>query len=437
MSKTPVVVERLGLPDLDAIGAIIDAVFGHQDGEMGEYMRRAATAGRLRVPRDLLGVRSASAGALDAFVGSLPGALLVDGCRVPIAEAETVSTLPPTRGAGLCSALMREFEAEAVRSGASALLISGIPGFYRRFGFEYALSMPWHREVRWEQAREKEICNPSGTRYAATRVERGHEGEWIQRRSTRFASVVGVCTELESHTLGVLCSVPFVERPGRHNLTAELYDVRAEGSEDVVGQFAVATQWGSLFLRELWLHESHAAALECALATLRGRARDTGIGMVVVTPPQPAVSALLRAVAGDEDPRPYGWYIRMPQPVKVLRDLCPALERRAAAAGLRGVSVLFCFYDPRMDDALVSVGQDGRITIEARQFDIDHGGPEYKERDQLVLEMPHGAAAKMFFGDLAVDDLCRVFPDIRGHNRAIEICSLLFPRLQADVALTM
>eukprot|EP00727_Mastigamoeba_balamuthi_P007983 m51a1_g3805 putative beta-n-acetylhexosaminidase (1268) ;mRNA; r:232985-241802 len=266
MSKSPVVVEGLSLSDLDSIDIILTTVFGHEAGDIVEYMRRAATAGRLQVPRDLFGVRSAS-GALDAFMGSLPGALLVDGCRVPTAEAAAVATLPDRRGAGLCSALMREFEAEAVRSGASVLLIAGIPAFYRRFGFEYALSMPWHREVRWEQAREKELCNPPGTRYAATRVERGHEGEWIQRRSTRFASVVGVCTELDSHTLGVLCSVLFVDSPGHSLLTAELYDVRAEGSEDVVGQFAVATQWGSLFLRELWLHESHAAALDLVLIT--------------------------------------------------------------------------------------------------------------------------------------------------------------------------
>eukprot|EP00727_Mastigamoeba_balamuthi_P003661 m51a1_g13292 hypothetical protein (340) ;mRNA; r:1487-2506 len=339
----------------------------------------------------------------------------------------------------MCRALIREFEASAVRSGATALIIHGIPGFYRQFGFDYAISFPLHRPVSWEQSREQGLCcASSGLRYAATKVPRGCEGGWIARRSTRFCTTVDVYAEHTALELGTLCSVPIVDATGQSLLSAELYDVRADCGDEVVGQFAVTTSlWGALVLRELWLHDSHRAALACALATLRGVACVTGLSMAVATPPQPEVAEMLRALAGDEDPTPYAWYVRIPQPVKLLRDLRPAMERRAAAAGLRGVSVLLSFYDPHMDTALVSVGDDGRVSVEARGFSISHGGPEYSSSEQLVLELPHGAAARLMLGYCTMGELRRMYPDVWGHRRSFEVCSVLFPKLSVDVCLTV
>ncbi len=61
--------------------------------------------------------------------------------RIPAAELGLVATAPEARGKGLCSWLMNQYHAEVRSQGFIISTIEGIPYFYRRFGYEYALPL--------------------------------------------------------------------------------------------------------------------------------------------------------------------------------------------------------------------------------------------------------------------------------------------------------
>lgn len=62
-------------------------------------------------------------------------------CPLPVAELGLVATDEAARGGGLSSWLMRRFLADSKEGGYLLSSIQGIPYFYRRFGYEYAVPL--------------------------------------------------------------------------------------------------------------------------------------------------------------------------------------------------------------------------------------------------------------------------------------------------------
>ena len=61
--------------------------------------------------------------------------------HLPSAELGMVASARDARGCGLSSWLMKRFQADSIKAGFSLSTIQGIPYFYRRFGYEYAVPL--------------------------------------------------------------------------------------------------------------------------------------------------------------------------------------------------------------------------------------------------------------------------------------------------------
>ncbi|MDX9956909.1 MAG: GNAT family N-acetyltransferase [Spirochaetia bacterium] len=61
--------------------------------------------------------------------------------QLPSAELGMVASAEDARGLGLSTWLMKRFQADSIKAGFSLSSIQGIPYFYRRFGYEYAVPL--------------------------------------------------------------------------------------------------------------------------------------------------------------------------------------------------------------------------------------------------------------------------------------------------------
>ena len=82
----------------------------------------------------------------------IPGHLRLGEVVLPYCEVGLVGTLEPWRGQGLASAMMAGCHADLRRRGALLTLIAGIPYFYRRYGYEYAIPLDAHHLLELDQA---------------------------------------------------------------------------------------------------------------------------------------------------------------------------------------------------------------------------------------------------------------------------------------------
>ncbi len=71
----------------------------------------------------------------------IPWELNYCGIKLKTAEMGIVGTSPDYRGLGLCGLLTEKFDELVVENGFDLSLIKGIPNFYRRFGYEYAIPL--------------------------------------------------------------------------------------------------------------------------------------------------------------------------------------------------------------------------------------------------------------------------------------------------------
>ncbi len=122
--------------ELDKPCAVNAGVHGAQVGEM---LRALAVEHPDVAPRDVMWIEDA--GRPVATVCAVPWRLSLSGVEFSALELGMVATLEGWRGRGLQRTLIDHFRERARERGALLSIVQGIPGFYRQFGYTYALPL--------------------------------------------------------------------------------------------------------------------------------------------------------------------------------------------------------------------------------------------------------------------------------------------------------
>ncbi len=113
-------------------------------------MKNASSRGRatcllVRIPPSTLTISSSSKNLqLDKIVSSLnliPQTWSYEGIEFGVGRPELVGTLPEFRGKGLVRAQFDEIHKWCIERNMPVQAITGIPYFYRQFGYEMALDL--------------------------------------------------------------------------------------------------------------------------------------------------------------------------------------------------------------------------------------------------------------------------------------------------------
>ena len=359
--------------DRDGVVALNEAAFGVQDGAaVASVFEPGSDVEWLVVAREEDGGRAP--GPVVGACCRIPHRFRLDGVAVPGSQIEFVATDPSVRGRGLVRAMFARHHARAAELGEQLQVIGGIPYYYRKLGYGYAIDYPplvvmepaalppLDPSVTVRPARPDDIAAlaaldaPSDDVGLVIERDAGVWRRWLSRTASSAppdAPGMGLgddgaweallLAERSGTVVGWLRLQVYVDEAQVHLLPGPVPDA------DVGGQL---------------LARAHQAVDHLAGSVL-GRAVE------ILTTDRPGSAwARVLAVTGHRRDVPTGIYGRTADELGLLRRLEPVLSRRLAAsqlAGDRGEVVVSLY-----ERALRLGWSDGRVsTLEACPADPD------------------------------------------------------------------
>ncbi|MBC7256077.1 MAG: GNAT family N-acetyltransferase, partial [Chloroflexi bacterium] len=365
-------------------------------------------------PSDLLLIEDSATGQVVSSVSLLKQAWTYEGIPLPVGEVGIVSTRPEYRKQGLVRVLFDAYHRLARREGCILSVISGIPYFYRQFGYTYALPMGGGWRLHAEQ-----IPKPEGpaSHYS---VRRAGPGDEATLQTFYRAAVQGLCmaSVLESDIWAYQDALP--EKASDRK---ETYLIEKDGLP--------CGYWRINANEEGWdkgvvFHAAYLPHYELCLEALRF-ARDLALARqehtVALQVPLDIPLAQTMRDFGAEPVRGYAWYVRILDPVRLMLTIAPVLEQRLACSPLAGLDEVVRISLYR--EALLLRFRKGRLLSVALSPDVRHAD----------FRLPPDVAPLWWLGYRSMGELLAWYPDVSCRNRAQErLAEVLFPPRPSWVA---
>ncbi len=350
-----------------------------------------------------------------------------DGIPFAVGRPELVATLPEYRRRGLVREQMTVIHRKSAARGELVQAITGIPWYYRQFGYEMGLDLGGSRQLFWARPGndEKVETEPYHLRPATAddipllqELYLAHLGHSLisrlrspeQWRYEMFGShpesiwtlKLKIIQTSDDKIVGYVSYDPF----GTAIEITEL-GVRPGHSWRAVGRFLLR------YLRQ------EAAALNL------GRAADKQLTNLTFNLGQahPIYEALEPEL--EKQIRPYSWYVRVPDIPAFLRHIAPALERQLAGsvmAGHTGISKINLYRS-----RFVMVWEDGRLKEVT-------DGYEYERLEHGDANFPDLTFLQLLFGFRSYDELNAAFVDCYSRDATTRVLMrAFFPRRPSHV----
>lgn len=354
------------------------------------------------------------------------------GIPFSVGRPEDIATDPGYRNRGLVRALMDVIHARSAAEGHLVQVISGIPYFYRQFGYEYVLDFGGKRVTYLPLIPEAhEHQQESYTLREATTADIPRIMEiYNYRRASSLIWAVApeqywrYMIERWSHP-SVLGKDPTVL--GMNDRILMIVDAEAA----VCGYVVVAVKrWGAdllVYALELAPDLNVRAVVPPLLRALL----DYGLHIPAIRPeiePLREISFLLgrshsiyeglgRTLAPYHEP-PYAWYVRVPDVPAFIRRIVPVLEQRVANSVMVGYTgeLKINFYQ----GGLRVIFDHGRVTA------VDPWRPPVYSAS-VHAGFPPLVFLQLLFGYRSLDELRYAFPDVWASDEGELLLNALCP----------
>jgi hypothetical protein len=377
-------------------------------------------------PDDFTIVEETASGRIVSSLNLIPQTWTYEGIRFGVGRPELVGTLPEFRNRGLVRAQSEEIHNWSAERGHRVQGITGIPFYYRQFGYEMALDLAGRRfgyEPNVPKLKDGE-AEPYRIR-PATQADLPFVAEIYDHAIRRHAIACVRTPEVFQYELN-----------GQSENNANRYETQVieDRSGGRVGYFQHSTFLGSTGLSALWYElrpgVSWLAVTPCVIRYLwtRGQVyakRDgqtcTSFGFMLGAR-HPVYEALGRNLPNQH--QPYAWYLRVPDLPGFLNHIKPALEKRLADSIAAGHSceIKISFYR----EGLRLVLEQGRLArIESWRPTPEDGG---------VIAFPGLTFLQILFGYRSYEELHESFADCWCDTEEVRaVIDILFPKTLSDV----
>lgn len=360
------------------------------------------------------------------------------GIEFDVGRPEFVAADPAYRNRGLVRKVFNLLHARSEAEGHLLQAITGIPYFYRQFGYEYVLDLGGYRSALLSAIPEK----------------KGEEPEPYALRPATFDDVPHLVALYSQGRKNSLLWHEATEAYWRFNIaywqdpailsrdiTTLGYGPRLQMIVDSDGQIcgyvAVAARRGS---RDFWVRDfalySH-VSLPAALPVLIRLLRTYGETVPVVkldTPPfteiefslgrsHPIYELLGPDIAPRHEP-PYAWYIRVPDVPAFIRHIAPVLEQRLVDSALHGYTgeLKIDFYRSGLRLAF----DKGKLTTAEAWRPPTYG-------DHANAGCPPLVFLQLLLSYRGLKELKAVYPDVWSNSESTLLINTLFPMLPSQV----
>jgi GNAT acetyltransferase-like protein len=348
-----------------------------------------------------------------------------EGIRFGVGRPELVGTLPEFRNRGLIRLQFEEVHRWSLERGELVQAITGIPFYYRLFGYEMALDLDGARSgfelnvpVLKEGEREAYLLRPAAQadvpfieetyrhgcrRYPLSCIR--DRAVWyhdMTNRSEIYNSQVMIIERRNGERAGILRHLPHLSQ---HGPFVNLYELKPGVSWLDVTPAVV---------RYLWKTGADYAARD---------GRGSSAFTFALGEAHPVYEAFRGGLPWIR--KSYAWYLRVPDLPGFLRHIAPALENRLAASIAVGYSgeKRISFYR----DGLRLAFEQGKLTV----VEAWKPGPKEEEGDAAF---PGLTFLQLLFGYRSLDELRDSFADCwcdSDETRAL--LEALFPRKSSQV----
>lgn len=346
-----------------------------------------------------------------------------EGIEIPVARPEIVGTLPDYRRRGLVRELFNVLHEYSEKSGDLLQAITGIPYFYRQFGYGFAVDLgsrgqiPFHAipdsgkdetaKFSLRPATETDIPHLLALdEYAAKSVllytmrdDKMWRYEMIGRNkeAMRYVETLMVVNQ-DDEAVGYILLTP---NDGSNNATR----IRAW----VIGEQSNYLETFEDILR----------ALKAKYESLK----DKIFALDMVDNIHPVIVKLMKRKYGMyTNARAYAWYLRIPDHVAFIRKITPLLEQRLSESIIHNYSgrLRINFYE--REDLLLRF-ESGKI-IEVCMTD-EEGHPDAR--------FPFDSWMNVLFGESSETEVQRILPETMSTAESAILLEILFPKKKSSL----
>lgn len=383
---------------------------------------------------DFTVVEDRGTGAIVSTLGLIMQTWSYDGVPIRVARPELVGTDPAYRRRGLVRVQMAAAHDRAAAQGALALGITGIPWYYRQFGYEMTLALDGGQIGYAAQI----PTLPAGTTEPYTlRPATEADLPFLMRtyeEGTRRYVVAALRDEAQWR----------YELSGRHaeSLQAKVLRVIVGTDGEAAGML---THWPKLFENEQFVIETYElkagiswlavtpSVLRYVRATAERYATETS---AAEGPGTTHAFASYVFLLGTQHPlyqatpqwlpqerRPYAWFLRVPDLPRFIRAVAPILERRLTTSPLAGYS----------GERRISFYRDGlRLAFERGHLTAAEGWQPTVEQEGDCA-FPELTFLHLLFGHRSLAEVGHLYPDCWADDESTTLLNALFPPGPADV----
>lgn len=339
-------------------------------------------------------------GQVVATVGLLATTLLVGGVRLPVGQPEYIATDPDFQGHGLAGRLLARVQEWSEDRGDLVQVITGVPYFYRQFGYSYGLVRPPELAVPGEH----ELVMPPGWQVRAAAMGDVDRIRELQATAQAAADVALCFADNLWPTFLALPAAPL------------LVAVR-DGSVGAIGRLRL-TPGSPVHIQALAADEVQGVAALLAGA----RARFPGATLLVAE----REGSVTRAVVGEDASlvsRRKSVYSRVVSLARLLGAVTPVLDQRLSGSALAAEGGV-------LDISTYTSAVRLRYEL-GRVVEVTEAAAIHEPDDVGAVGVPPDLVPQLVFGEggaLAIED----HPDVHlGRHRPL--MATFFPRQRVDL----
>jgi hypothetical protein len=374
-------------------------------------------------PDNVTLVEDTATGQIISSMCLIPQTWTFDGIPFPVGRPEAVGTDPAYRRRGLVRAQFDVLHAKSDREGHLAQGITGIPWYYRQFGYEYAIDLDGGRCVYPALIAPLKDGEEEAYRCrVATEDDLPLVMDLYDRDCAR--SLVSCPRSATEWKRAIFDSSP--QAASYHTLhVIETRDGRAVG----VLRTSRELSWRGMFpVRSFSVIEGQSlrAVLPSALRWLKSEAERVAAAQQKPLP-------VLHFELGEQHPLfeaapeffhtvtpSYAWYIRVADVPRFINHIAPVLEQRLAQSALDGFTG---------EIKVTEYVRGFKLKIAQGKIDAEPWTPD--DGDNAMFS-PY-TFLQVLFGRRSLSDLRFMFPDCILQDEAAAVFEVLFPRRYSNV----
>jgi predicted acetyltransferase len=373
-------------------------------------------------PSHVTVVEDTRAGKIVSSMNLIPQTWTYDGIPFGVGRPEAVGTDPAYRRRGLVRAQFNVLHDLSDSEGHLAQGITGIPYYYRQFGYEYAIDLSGGRSVY-----------PS-----LVPALKAGETEPYRLRPVTLDDIPFIMPLYDRQCARSLIACPCSEAEWRWNLDvdpnavrhSQLYVIETDGDGRPIGYVTIVFElWrGQFQITELNVIEHHPIrevqpsilrwVKPIAEATANEQHKELKALHFRLGQSHPLFDAAPESFHKVHPP--YAWYMRVMDIVAFLRRITPVLEQRLAESSLAGYSG-----ELRVNEVV----RGFKMKIERGRIEVEAWTPD--DSDNAMF--PPYTFLQLLFGRRSLSDLRYAYADCLLEDEPAMVLETLFPKRASNV----